>query len=190
MLAVIGSTGKNEDGENISHQMYENAYEALIDTMYEINDFDLVSRGCAFSDHLAIRAFNEGIAKSLVLFLPAEIENNKFKNTKYGKVANHHHDNFEKVCDINSFEEMKEAYEKGAELFYCDDFIDSNNKVIDCSDKLIAFTLTPNVVVNDYLDNRHKVTFKSYNVNDAWQKANKFKFRRHIGYNGMRGFNE
>ena len=190
MLAVLGSTGKNEDGDHISPNMYNNAYDILLDTMFEVNDFNLSSGGCAFADHLAIRAFNEGYAKSLTLFLPAEFSQNKYKQTKYGKVANHHHEHFSSICEIDSFSEISQAIENGAKVLSFKDFLDRNTNIIKSSDKMIAFSFSERTVVDDYFDDRNKANIGSFSTKDAWTKAKKYKFRRHVGYKGMRGFNE
>lgn len=190
MLAVLGSTGKNEDGDHISPNMYNSAYDILIDTMFEVKDFNLTSGGCAFADHLAVRAFNEGYAKNLTLFLPAEFSQNKYKQTKYGKVANHHHKHFSSICEIDSLSEISKAIENGATVYFCKDFLDRNNKLIENSDKMIAFSFAEKTIIDDYFDDRNKANINSFSTRDAWHKAKKFKFRRHVGYKGMRGFNE
>lgn len=190
MLAVSGSTGKNEDGDHISPLMYDNAYDILIDTMNEAKDFELISGGCAFADHLAVRAFNEGIATKLILSLPAEFSN-KYENSKFGKIANHHHDHFNKICNLNSFEEISQAINNGAEVYFCKDFFDRNNVIIDNSNKLIVFTFDQKTIIDDYyISTNRNANIPPPSVRDAWNKAKHFKFKRHVGYKGMRGFND
>lgn len=190
MLAVVGTTGSNEENEKISSALYENAYDILIDTMYEAKDFDLISNGCAFSNHLAVRAFNEGIAKSLTLCLPAELEENVFSDTKYGKIANHHHKTFMNKCGINSFVEIQEAINKGAKVIVFKDFLQAGNEIVKLSNKLIAFTFS-NVIIDDCIQNmRCRTNIQLQNIRDLWFKAKTHSFKRHVGYRGMRGFNE
>lgn len=195
MLAVIGITGKNnksEEKEDITEILYDNAYDILVDTMHEISDFSLITGGCSFSNHLAIRAYNEGIAKKLTLCLPAKIiyKTGRYEDTGYGKICNYHHDNFNEKCKLNSFEEILFAINKGAEVKIFKDFNKANNTIVENSDKLIAFTFSPKSIVEDWKNSvKEKIHINNSNIKFLWDKARNHKFKRHIGYKGMRGFN-
>lgn len=189
MLIVTGSTGGAED-EKINELLYENSYDILIDTMHEINDFDLIAGGTAFSNHLAVKAFLEGEATSLRLYFPANFDGKFDEESRYGKIANHHHKIFKEKCNIDSLAEIEDAINKGAKVEIFKDFIQAGQKMLQCSDKMLVYTFSNTIIDDCKKHMKCKTNIQNNNAKDMWIKAKDYNFRRHVGFKGMRGFNE
>lgn len=130
-LGIIGISGRSyEDKDLISKNLFFNAAEwtkNLIKSYNKSAEKDgkekieyLVSGGSSFSDHIAVRVFNEMRSKNfkLKLFLPCNFDliNDKFFGTIAAKKLNELHENFSLMVEYNTREEISNAINFGAEI--------------------------------------------------------------------------
>jgi len=68
-IAVIGTAGRNEDGQKLSKEKFFEMV-ALVSKLKDAKEATLVSGGAAWADHIAVVVFLLGNCKSLSLHLP------------------------------------------------------------------------------------------------------------------------
>lgn len=144
-IAVIGTAGRREDAARITPQLYDAMFAETEAAIREWAVAEAVSGGAAVSDHLAVRAYLEGVVSGLRLFLPARFERGAFvPNPRIrfnpGQTSNGYHRAFSEACGIDSLGEIEQAIRKGAEVEVHEGFHLRNSEVADACSHLLAFT--------------------------------------------------
>src|SRR4051812_33419067 len=149
-FGIIGSAGRKEDGDKFNRENYIEASRIILSLIQEHPKVDtLVSGGSAFIDHLAIRYFNRGLFKNLILHAPAEWDYKKTKfndsgkfdwRTNPGGTINYYHQKFSQKVGINSLEDIKKAIYSGFECKFIvtPGLMERNTKVAEDADYLVA----------------------------------------------------
>lgn len=124
-IAVIGTAGRAEKNE-MTRQLWE-AMTAHFRTLLADGTLavdHLVSGGAAWSDHVAVWAFNEGLVGGLTLCLPApfDVEKNAFYQAKTfeqsaASAANYHQRNFSKKIEEDTLGQIRKAIDDGAQVY-------------------------------------------------------------------------
>lgn len=142
MLAIIGTAGRGTDAAKLSGPLYDAMYRRTLDAMREWGVRDLVSGGAAWADHLAVRAFLEGEAGSLRLFLPARFAEGRFVGppADAARTANHYHDAFSRILGIDTLSQIDEAVRRGAAASFHAGFKTRNLEVAASASRVLAFT--------------------------------------------------
>lgn len=144
-LAVIGTAGRKDDADRISRGLYDAMYGELAFLVSHWGIKKAVSGGAAVADHLAVRAFNEGLVDALTLFLPANFYNGSYvPNPRVrfnpGQTSNKYHRSFSKLCDIDSLREIDFAIRNGARVIVNEGFHMRNSDVADSCTHMVAMT--------------------------------------------------
>ena len=142
-ISIIGTCGRSNQ-ELLTQQLFFDMIVKVIDIIdnefkLDTSEVILVSGGAAWSDHIAVKLFNEGAYPNLELNFPTYFRDGKFINNNTGNTSNMYHKVFSGVCDINSLEEISEAISNNCSIRVGKGFLDRNNYVADC-DYMIAFT--------------------------------------------------
>lgn len=142
MLAVIGTAGRGSDADRMSIQLYDAMYARTVAAMRDWNVRALVSGGAAWADHLAVRAFLEGEADTLRLFLPARFEDGRFAGppADAARTANHYHAEFSRRIGVDTLAQIREAGRKGAAVSSHAGFKTRNLEVAAAASHVLAFT--------------------------------------------------
>lgn len=142
MLAVIGTAGRGTDAARMSPALYDVMYARTVAAMRDWNVRTLVSGGAAWADHLAVRAFLEGEADSLRLFLSARFDGRRFAAppADAARTANHYHSEFSKSLGIDTLAQIGEAERKGATISSHAGFKTRNLEVAAVASHVLAFT--------------------------------------------------
>jgi hypothetical protein len=145
LLGVIGSAGRGNDAARIDRALYDAMYAETLAAMSDFGTRDLVSGGAALADHLAVRAFVEGEASSLTLFLPAAFSNGRYEERRGdrndpGATTNRYHAGFSRSCGVDGLGEIAEAIRKGAHVEVHRGFKNRNLEVAAASTYLLALT--------------------------------------------------
>lgn len=142
MLAVIGTAGRGTDAARMCLPLYEAMYARTIAAMRDWNVRALVSGGAAWADHLAVRAFLEGEADTLRLFLPARFDGARFAGppADAARTANHYHAEFSRLTGIDTLAQIREAERKGATVSSHAGFKTRNLEVAAVATHVLAFT--------------------------------------------------
>jgi hypothetical protein len=142
MLAVIGTAGRGSDAAKLSRPLYDAMYRRTLDAMMEWGVRDLVSGGAAWADHLAVRAFLDGEAERLRLFLPARFAHGRFAGppADAARTANHYHDEFSRIVGIDTLAQIGEAVRNGAVASSHAGFKTRNLEVAAAASRVLAFT--------------------------------------------------
>lgn len=142
MLAIIGTAGRGTDAAKLSRPLYDAMYGRTLSAMGEWDDRDLVSGGAAWADHLAVRAFLEGEARSLRLFLPARFEGRRFEGppADAARTANRYHAEFSRILGIDTLSQIEEAVRRGAVASFHAGFKTRNLEVAAAASRVLAFT--------------------------------------------------
>jgi len=155
-VSIIGTSGR---AGNITKELYTKMISASIKYLKSLSleSIILVSGGAAFSDHIAVHIYlhkddyNLNII-SLKLDLPCrfDIDLSKFEDNgnpdwKYnpGKVANYYHDKFNLITNNNSYKDLLQAINLGADIHIHKGF-HSRNQYVAKSDYMLAFTFGKN----------------------------------------------
>nr|QBK89778.1 MAG: uncharacterized protein LCPAC101_00610 [Pithovirus LCPAC101] len=161
-ISIIGSAGRNDDADKLNRDIFIKMYNKANDTLNDIiktkkiqySDIILRSGGAAYSDHIAVLLFLKYKKNNikLELHLPCKyIVNDTEKiimfvgNNKTASTATKYHDDFNKKCNLNSFNEIYYALKLGATFFEYNGFY-ARNKHVGNSDYLVAFTFGKNNV--------------------------------------------
>ena len=144
-LAIIGSAGRNTDAARVSRGLYDRMYGLVADNAARWEITRAVSGGAAFADHLAVRAFNEGLVAELTLFLPARFAGRRYAATPHmrndpGGTTNGYHAAFSSACGLDSLGEIAAAIRKGADVRVHEGFQTRNLEVAYASTHMLAFT--------------------------------------------------
>lgn len=113
-IAIIGTAGRREDGDRLKADSFDRMYEAAVETIGEWGTKAAVSGGAAWADHVAVKAYLDGVVTSLQLHFPAPFAGGKFVGHQFGQVANFYHDKFSATRGVNSYRELEAAIAKGA----------------------------------------------------------------------------
>ncbi|GJD90717.1 hypothetical protein BHAOGJBA_4259 [Methylobacterium hispanicum] len=143
MLAVIGTAGRGTDADRLSVGLYDAMYARAVETMRDWGIRALVSGGAAWADHLAVRAFLEGEAASLRLFLPARFEHGRFGGSApndVARTANRYHDAFSRAVGVDTLAQLAEAIDRGAAASVHPGFKTRNIEVAYVATHMIAYT--------------------------------------------------
>lgn len=186
MLAVIGSAGRGSDASRMTRVIYDAMYDALTETMEQWGCRKLVSGGAAFADHLAVRAFLDGAAEELVLFLPAPFGGGAFEDRGDGRTANRYHRAFSKACDIDSLDELQSALTRAKYQGY-NGFKRRNLEVADAASQgVVAFTFgrdweTCDIHPDDAaFRSAREAGLKDGGTAHTWQECWKAARKRHV----------
>ncbi len=136
-VGVIGTAGRNEDGAKMTLALYDKMKAAVKHELRRrgwSSDVTLISGGSAWSDHIAVDLFNEGVASGLILHLPSAPEAKRRLQQLHGE--------FNRATGKNSVAEVAQALRRGAILRkQYRDFAERNTAVAaDATDLLIALT--------------------------------------------------
>lgn len=142
MLAVIGTAGRGTDAAKLSRELYDAMYRRTQAAMSDWGARDLVSGGAAWADHLAVRAFLNGEAETLRLFLPARFADGRFSGppADAARTANHYHAEFSRILGIDTLSQIEEAVRRGAVASFHAGFKTRNLEVAAVASRVIAFT--------------------------------------------------
>jgi hypothetical protein len=116
-LGIIGTAFRKEDKFKLTPELYS---KMLAQATEKLNEFRkcfgvdvLISGGASGADHLAVILYLTKLVPKLILFLPCEFENGKFKdngsnnfNENPGKIANYYHSLFSKVMGVNTLVDL------------------------------------------------------------------------------------
>jgi hypothetical protein len=147
-LAVIGTAGRQDDAARMTLALYDRMFESLSEMIGRWKIEAVVSGGAAWSDHLAVRAYLEGVVPNLVLFLPAEFNsaNKAFvPNPKVqfnpGQTLNNYHRAFSRQTGLDSLGEIAAALQKNSVVAEVHPgFHRRNSEVASFSNYLVAYT--------------------------------------------------
>jgi hypothetical protein len=144
-LAVIGSAGRLDDAARLDRAAYDAMYEELLEAMDQWSVRSLVSGGAAFADHLAVRAYLEGSAAALDLFLPARFDGVRYAARHNdprdaGATANRLHERARPSLGVDGLAEIAQAIAKGAKVVVRPGFKTRNLDVAAKATHMLAFT--------------------------------------------------
>jgi len=148
-LAVIGTAGRNEDGEKLSRSIYVKMFhfaKGLIhsNTFGELKDLELVSGGAAWADHIAV-SLHKDMGTPLTLFLPAswDLENHCFFGNPAASTANYYHRKFSKKVGVDTLFGLHQAMMDTTTVtswINLRGFLARNLEVAGRADAVLAFT--------------------------------------------------
>ena len=141
-VAIIGSAGRGDRNSQMTIELYANMIkeaERIIQEEFKLESKDvfLVSGGSAWSDHVAVDLFLHKTYGGLILHLPSQIENGRFKNTP---TLDRYHSDFSRVTHKKTMDEIEEAADSGAVTKVYPGFYARNTAIANGCDKLIAFS--------------------------------------------------
>jgi hypothetical protein len=147
-LAVIGTAGRQDDAARMTVALYDRMFESLVEMIGRWKIDAVVSGGAAWSDHLAVRAFLEGVVPNLVLFLPAEFDlaaNAFVPNPKVqfnpGQTLNNYHKAFSRQIGLDTLGEISTALRRNSVVAAVHPgFHRRNSEVASFSNYLVAYT--------------------------------------------------
>lgn len=143
-VAVIGSAGRRDDAVRMNRRLYDAMHAELAAAVRAWGAAACVSGGAAFADHLAVRAFLEGLVGDLVLFLPARFACGRYAEgaaaNDAGRTANRYHRAFSRACGLDSGAELAEAVRRGARVEVHAGFKRRNLEVAAACTHMLAFT--------------------------------------------------
>jgi DNA helicase-2/ATP-dependent DNA helicase PcrA len=154
-LAIIGTAGRDKD-KPMTAALWDSM---ILDAGKRVRPTDtLVSGGAAWADHVAVKLFLSGAAKSLVLHLPAKIVDGKFmgaERNSAGSAANYYHGLFKRITGVDGLREIETAIARGAQVTFEPDapgygaMYARNKKVAEGSDAVLAYTFGDGDVPTD-----------------------------------------
>lgn len=147
-LVVIGTAGRGDDAARMSLSLYDRMFQSLKEIIERWKPDAVVSGGAAWADHLAPRAYLEGLVPNLLLFLPAEFRMgsapgfipNPAVQFNPGRTLNNYHRAFSEKTGIDSLTELAAAISKGALVEVHPGFHRRNSEVADHGDGLVSYT--------------------------------------------------
>lgn len=157
-VAIIGTAGRNEDGEKLDGEKFEQMVRAA--GTAQVSNATLVSGGAAWADHVAVVLFLLRGCNHLILHFPAPWDYEKVQfsdtgvndwRTNPGGTANHYHEKFSNKVYGNptqTFKQIAAAIKLGAEVIVGYSFHGRNTKIAE-ADNLIAMTFGTGPVVKD-----------------------------------------
>lgn len=153
-LGIIGTAGRGPDGERLKGGYYR-SMKTVAQVVCEMLQPDrLVSGGAAFSDHIIVSLYLEGLVPTITLHLPAEWTGHGFRETggQYdtGRTSNYYHSLFSTAVGIDSLGEIQQAIEKGATVKSgAGGFKARNTDIANESDTMLAYTFGNGPVLKD-----------------------------------------
>ena len=159
-IGIIGTAGRNGDGQRLNKKVYNKVIENIKDFISEkkinVDDLTLVSGGSSWMDHTAVTLFlsNAYPNMKLTLHVPCEYDsiNKEFADTKKvdwitnpGGTLNYYHRLFSKT----SLNEIDLAIKKGAKIVISKGMMSRNKSVSDDVKFLLAFTFGDGDVPKD-----------------------------------------
>lgn len=160
-LSIVGTAGRKDDENKLSLEHFNamvNVGELLLKSC-EKNNYKittLVSGGASWADHVAVKLYLNNRVSKLRLFLPAEWETCKFKDTgeidfknNPGGTANYYHRKFQAATNISSLVEIQMAKDNGAELIEVPKGFYARNALVAKSDFILAMTFGEGDTVKD-----------------------------------------
>lgn len=153
-VGIIGTAGRQGLDQQLNPLLFEKMVaeaHRIITKDWKLSpaDVKLVSGGAAWADHVAVRLFSHSPYhyQSLVLHLPTRwnTATQRFSyHNKTGQAANYYHRLFSDALQGDSWHELQQAMDLGAEVKdHYDGFYDRNEHVAQQSEFLMAFTLDP-----------------------------------------------
>ncbi len=145
-ISIIGSAKGNINFEKLL-QICEEYIEHNITNDW--NKIELISGGAAYCDHIAVKLFLKHPNSKLTLHFPCKwnTTNIEFFDTKVvdwktnpGGTANYYHKLFNKKCNINSFEDINNAIDLGANIIDSYNGFHKRNIIVGICDYMIAFS--------------------------------------------------
>jgi hypothetical protein len=145
VISIIGSAMRNGEDRFVTRPLYEAMYAITVRLIEEWSCETAASGGAAFADHIAVRAFNEGIVPSLRLYMPAPFQNGAFVPDRKvtgnpGETANGYHRLFSEACGFDSLSELDFAIRSGATVEYYKGFKRRNLEVAAIGHRMLAYT--------------------------------------------------
>ena len=144
-IGIIGTAGRKPYTDMMTLDLYRKMYSHLRLLLLGRGEYNfriLVSGGAAWSDHLAVKAFNR-LTPQLELHLPCsfDYQNTRFSDTNpTGRTANYYHELFSKECGFDSLAEIKEAINHPNCMHTVSNGFHARNLLVGKVDLLIAFT--------------------------------------------------
>lgn len=165
-VAIIGSAGRGADASKMTAQLFERmickAHEIITaDWKLQSATVSLLSGGAAWSDHVAVRLFMDGVLESaltetdvklyrhLTVRLPCPIDQKSGRahdsgssdwRTNPGRSVNQYHRHFTRVLQRDTCQELRLAEALGATLTTHAGFHKRNDQVAADCDRMIAFS--------------------------------------------------
>lgn len=187
VVGIIGTAGRKDDaprlGKRIFAAMCRDALEQIQVRLANVaEDYELVSGGAAWADHIAVRMFNAGFANKLTLCLPCLwMGGQEFDPlSEAGSTANYYHENFSIACGIDSFREIQKAIDNGATVEIYRGFKERNTVVAKKATRLIAYTFgTHSSITTSPAITSKEAGLKDGGTTDTWNKS-KAKTKIHV----------
>lgn len=162
-ISIIGTAGRATDGDRLKKDDFGTMFLAVNRICRELSreknyEYNLVSGGAAWADHLAVFSFILGIPNKLFLELPCYFtEGGEFLDTGVndyktnpGRTSNYYHQLFSKKTGIDSLLQLKSVAEKPNCVTSCGEgFFERNSKIAEKSDHCIALTFGDKDVLKD-----------------------------------------
>ncbi|MGY3582126.1 hypothetical protein ACVIGB_000950 [Bradyrhizobium sp. USDA 4341] len=139
-IAIIGTAGRREDGARLKPDSFDRMYDAAVATITEWGIKGAVSGGAAWADHIAVKAYLDGVVSQLHLHFPSPFTARRFVGKQYGEVANFYHDKFMAVRGVDSYLELESAIAKGATVTVGRGFKPRNLAIGRDATHMLAFT--------------------------------------------------
>lgn len=146
-LLTAGTAGRGTTIQSLSLEVYDlmsAAHKGIID-FYNVHT--IVSGGAAWSDHLAVTAYLKGEVESLRINIPGKFDTEKCifvtrdrnDNKDHIRTCNYYHSLMEGK-GIPSRQQIKEAIDKGAQVYSYKDFFRRNVVSTQMARRMVAFT--------------------------------------------------
>ena len=104
-IAVIGTAGRDK-----SKPMTRKTWDWMLDQAYSLcpTDATLVSGGAAWADHIAVQLYLSGHVSSLILHLPAKLNDRGFIGPyrSSASAANYYHQQFSQAIGVNCIQQL------------------------------------------------------------------------------------
>jgi hypothetical protein len=188
-ISIIGSAGRRDDAARINRRIYDAMFAEAADAIAEWKPDALCSGGAAFADHVAVRAYLEGLVPSLVLFLPAEFDG-RYRETSArddpGRTTNRYHRAFSSSCGLDSLSELTEAIRRGADARVHRGFKNRNLEVANVATHLLACTFGRDVPPANFgpedagFSSSRDAGLKDGGTAHTWGEAWKCLAKRHL----------
>ncbi len=161
-LGIIGTAGRAEDGKKLNKEIFDAMVKVahnFLNKGYEIDT--LVSGGSSYSDHCAVRIFNGGLVRNLILHISCKwndenmeyVDTGKFDwRTNPGGTLNFYHLKFSHNIQIDSLMDINYSITNKtlpAKVIVTPGLMERNTKVAEDSDYLLAMTFGKDGKVKD-----------------------------------------
>jgi len=182
-ISIIGTAGRKHDISKLDKMIYSKMVSKVRDLVNEIikinnlTQFELVSGGAAWTDHIAISLFKEFDNDKLTLYFPCQWDNDRhcFQSNGYrdtGNIANYYHTLFSNKMGYNTLEEIHQIVHNNKVSIICYNGFHNRNTYVAQSDVIIALTFNNDNIPNDG------------GTLDTWKKS-KASLKIHININEL-----